>query len=296
MRRLLLELRNVTKTFVSGDKAIRAVDDVSISVPEGGCVALVGESGSGKTTVLRMAAGLVKAESGDVRWAGQRPQLVYQDATASLTPWMSIGDQIEERLSLRGVPKTSRAGLIAEYLDRVHLDHNVAHARPRELSGGQRQRAAIARALSSAPRVLLCDEPVSALDATLTVRILRLLSEIRVSLGVALLVVTHDLDAARAIAQDIYVMYHGRVVEHSPTEDVFARPRHPYTQGLLAASPGASAGHLAPTLEGEPPDPFEHLEGCAFAPRCPIAVARCAVEIPALRKLDEKTEAACHLA
>ncbi|HYI21978.1 MAG TPA: oligopeptide/dipeptide ABC transporter ATP-binding protein, partial [Candidatus Limnocylindrales bacterium] len=208
----------------------------------------------------------------------------------------TIGEQIEERLALRGVPRSSRSALMSEYLDRVHLDRKVAQARPRELSGGQRQRAAIARALSSEPRVLLCDEPVSALDATLTVRILRLLDEIRTSLNVALLVVTHDLDAARAIAQQIYVLYHGRVVELAPTARVFDRPRHPYTQGLLAASPGAAEGRLAPTLVGEPPDPFEKLAGCAFAGRCPIAIDRCRVEAPPLRVLDDQTLAACHLA
>jgi peptide/nickel transport system ATP-binding protein len=291
-----LSLSNVSKAFASGGQQVRAVRDVTLTIKRGACVGLVGESGSGKTTVLRLAAGLTKPDAGSVEWTGRRPQLVYQDATASLTPWMTIGDQIAERLALRGVPRAQRAAQTAEYLDRVQLDRKVARALPRALSGGQRQRAAIARALSSDPQVLLCDEPVSALDATLTVRILRLLDDLRTSLGVGLLVVTHDLDAARAIAQEIFVMYHGRVVERAPTARVFDDPRHPYSKGLLAASPGAADGHLAPTLEGEPPDPFAEIAGCAFVERCPIAVDRCRVERPPLRVLDDGSEVACHLA
>ena len=163
----------------------------------------------------------------------------------------------------------------AELLERVGLDGRAAHARPRELSGGQRQRAAIARALASEPKVLVCDEPVSALDVSLAVRVLDLLAGLRDQLGVALLVVTHDLAAARYVADDIAVMYLGRLVEEAPTEALFAEPYHPYTQGLRAASPTTEPGRLAPTLVGEPPSPVGDQRGCPFAPRCPHARQRC---------------------
>ena len=169
-------------------------------------------------------------------------------------------------------------------------------AKPRELSGGQRQRAVIARALASEPSLLVCDEPVSALDASLAVRVLALLEELRETLGVALLVVTHDLAAARRIGDDVAVMYLGRIVEHGTADELFSRPRHPYTAGLLAAVPTTEPGRLAPTLAGEPPSPLGDRRGCAFVSRCPIAVGdRCDVQTPVLLPAGPSS-VACHLA
>jgi peptide/nickel transport system ATP-binding protein len=302
---LSLELAHVWKSYeVPGPGPWRrksklvAVADVSLRVPQAGSLALVGESGCGKTTALRIATGLLRPNTGDVNWtpADNRPQMVFQDAASSLTPWMTIGELVEERLMLRGVPTSERRSLAVELLARVGLDRRVAASRPRELSGGQKQRAVIARALASEPKVLACDEPVSALDASLAVRILGLLESLRSDLGVALLVVTHDLAAAHYIADGVLVMYLGRIVEQAATEILFSSPSHPYTQGLIAAIPTTEPGRLAPTLAGEPPDPLEEHTGCPFAPRCPIVEPRCNAEVPTLRNLGQGTTVACHLA
>jgi len=300
-----LELLHISKTFRIREggfgfrhRELHAVDDVSLRVPEGGAVALVGESGSGKTTLLRIATGLTEADAGSVQWSrtAGRPQLVFQDAGSSLTPWLNVGPQIDERLEHRRFSRTGRAERIAEVLNLVGLDERVARARPRELSGGQRQRAAIARALASDPRVLVCDEPVSALDASLVIRVLELLESLRATLGVALLVVTHDLAVARRIADEVAVMYRGKIVEQGPAGEVFDRPAHPYTKGLLSSIPSTEPGHLIPTLMGEPPAPMGLIEGCAFASRCAYVRDRCHVEAPPLGSVRSGRLSACHFA
>jgi peptide/nickel transport system ATP-binding protein len=299
----VLELRRVSKTFTIREgffgldrRLLHAVDDVSLSVSAGGAVALVGESGCGKTTTLRIATGLVKPDSGSVLRPDDagRPQLVFQDAGSSLTPWLRIDAQIEERLRARGVGRAARAGRIRELLGLVGLDARVGSARPRDLSGGQRQRAAIARALASEPSLLICDEPVSALDASLVIRVLELLESLRETLGVALLVVTHDLAVARRIADDVAVMYRGRIVEQGPVERVFFEPAHPYTKGLIAAIPTTEAGHLAPTLAGEPPAATGRLPGCSFAARCSYAQPRCQSDPPPLYAVSPERVSSCH--
>jgi peptide/nickel transport system ATP-binding protein len=296
-----LALDGVSKRFFvkngrRSKAALLAVDGVSLTVPVQGSVALVGESGCGKTTTLRIATGLLTPDCGSVSWApdGGRPQLVFQDCGSSLTPWMPIGVQVEERLRALGVPRREREPRALDYLGRVGLDRRAARAKPRDLSGGQRQRAVIARALASDPKLLICDEPVSALDASLAVRVLTLLESLRDDLGVALLVVTHDLAAARRIANEVAVMYLGRIVEQAPADRLFEHPTHPYTQGLIAASPTTEAGHLAPTLAGEPPSAIGERRGCAFASRCPLVTDVCREEIPEFRVRTDGATVACH--
>jgi peptide/nickel transport system ATP-binding protein len=223
---------------------LRALDHVSIEVPAGGALAIVGESGSGKTTLLRTVIGLVEPTSGSVHLTGERPQLVFQDAGASLTPWLSIGAHLRERLAVAGVPRGERAARVEEAIEAVGLGIETLGALPKQLSGGQRQRAAIARAIVVPPRLLACDEPVSALDVSLAAQVLNLLAELRHRLGIALLFVTHDLAVARAIADEIVVMRNGQIVERGHAEDVLGAPQHEYTQELLAAVPGL------PVLEG----------------------------------------------
>jgi peptide/nickel transport system ATP-binding protein len=298
-----LELRNVSKAFPIGAgqlgfgrEKLHAVSNVSLSVPSHSSLGLVGESGCGKTTTLRLATGLLRPDSGTVHWPANagRPQLVFQDAGSSLTPWMRVGPQIAERLARRGVPRGHRGGRVIDLLQRVGLDARAAKALPRELSGGQRQRAAIARALASEPRVLICDEPVSALDASLVIQVLELLESLRDQLGVALLVVTHDLAVARRVADKVAVMYRGRIVEQGPVEEVFRQPAHPNTQGLLAAIPTTEPGRLSPMLAGEPPSAIGEVAGCAFAPRCRYARDRCVTERPPLYEVSAGRTAACH--
>jgi peptide/nickel transport system ATP-binding protein len=224
--------------FAARPPALRAVDGVSLSLPAGGSLAIVGESGSGKTTLLRMVVGLLDPTSGGVRLGpGAPPQLIFQDAGASLTPWMSIGDQIAERLAALGVPRSERADRVARTLESVGLPAEAAAALPGKLSGGQRQRAAIARAIAVPPALLACDEPVSALDVSLAAQVLNLLCDLRARLGIALLFVTHDLAAARAVADEVAVMHRGVVVEQGPIDRIFSAPDHDYTRELLAAVP-----------------------------------------------------------
>ncbi len=300
---VVLELRDITKSFKIRDggvgrshRELHAVDGVSLVVPRGGSVALVGESGCGKTTTLRIATGLTRSDGGTVYSppdAG-RPQLVFQDAGTSLTPWLLIGTQIDERLRRRGLSRSQRNSRIHELLGLVGLDARAASAKPRDLSGGQRQRAAIARALASEPSILICDEPVSALDASLVIRVLELLESLRENLGVALLVVTHDLAVARRIATDVAVMYRGRIVEQGPVELIFTNPAHPYTEGLLAAIPTTEPGRLAPTLAGEPPAATGRTQGCSFASRCPYVRDKCGVDDPPLYEVSDLRRSACH--
>jgi peptide/nickel transport system ATP-binding protein len=299
-----LELRDVSKTFAMrgalgrGGHDVHAVSGVSLTVPAGGSLALVGESGCGKTTTLRLACALMEPDSGEIRWAkgAGRPQLVFQDAGSSLTPWLTVGAMLAEQLARRGLSRRERRGAALELLQQVGLDERAAGAKPRELSGGQRQRAAIARALASEPRLLICDEPVSALDASLAIRVLDLLAELRARLGVALLVVTHDLGVAHRTADEVAVMYRGQVVEQGTTAQIFSRPAHPYTQGLLAAIPTTEPGRLSPSLAGEPPSPVGEIAGCSFQGRCPFAQPVCAAQAPPLAPVGSDQLSACHFA
>jgi peptide/nickel transport system ATP-binding protein len=185
-----------------------------------------------------MVVGLLEPDEGRVALGpGAPPQLIFQDAGASLTPWMAIGDQIAERLGALGVPREERAARVHATLEAVGLEPDVARSLPRKLSGGMRQRAAIARAIAIPPALLACDEPVSALDVSLAAQVLNLLCHLRSQLGIALLFVTHDLAAARAVADEVAVMKEGVLVERAPTAQLFADPRHPYTRELLAAVP-----------------------------------------------------------
>ncbi len=224
--------------LASRPEPLRAVDGVSLKIPHAGSLALVGESGSGKSTLLRMVVGLLEPTSGTVKLAsGPSPQMIFQDAGASLTPWMSVRSQLEERLAVARLPKVERAARVDAALHAVGLPLEIADSTPRRLSGGQRQRAAIARAIVIPPPLLACDEPVSALDVSLAAQVLNLLCHLRRTLGIALLFVTHDLAAARAVADEVAVMREGRIVEHARTEELFTNPQHPYTQELLAAVP-----------------------------------------------------------
>jgi peptide/nickel transport system ATP-binding protein len=194
------------------------------------------------------------------------------------------------------VARRGRRAAALELLEQVGLDARAAGAKPRELSGGQRQRAAIARALASQPRLLICDEPVSALDASLAIRVLDLLTELRARLGVALLVVTHDLGVAHRTADEVAVMYRGEIVEQGTTGQIFSRPAHPYTQGLLAAIPTTEPGRLSPSLAGEPPSPVGEITGCSFQGRCPFAQPVCAEQAPPLSAVGTEQLSACHFA
>ena len=275
-------LQDVAKTFTvarrwldrSSDNhgKLHALRGVTLRVGHGESVAIVGESGSGKSTLLRVIAGLEKATSGAVRLAGgQRPQMVFQDAGASLTPWLSVGELIAERLS--GMSRAQRRDTVAHALERVGLPADLAKSRAGQLSGGQRQRVSLARATVVPPSVLLCDEPTSALDVSLAASVLNLIGDLKRSLDMSVVFVTHDLSVARVVADRIAVMYLGRIVELGPAEQVIGAPTHPYTQALVDSIP--DLGRESRVLPGEPASPLSPPTGCAFHPRCAIAIDTC---------------------
>jgi peptide/nickel transport system ATP-binding protein len=280
-------LRDVTKSFSvakrwlhrssAGHGKLQALRGVSLRVGHGESVALVGESGSGKSTLLRTIAGLETPTTGAVELVeGQRPQMVFQDAGASLTPWLSVGEMISERLSGSGMSRTQRRDAVAEVLARVGLPAEIAKSRAAQLSGGQRQRVSLARATVVPPSVLLCDEPTSALDVSLAASVLNLIGDLRRTLDMSVVFVTHDLSVARVVADRIAVMYLGRIVEIGPAEQVIGDPTHPYTQALVGSIP--DLGRESLVLPGEPASPLSPPTGCAFHPRCEIAVDACSGE------------------
>jgi peptide/nickel transport system ATP-binding protein len=293
----LLQLRDVHVHFpLAGGRRLhpqptallRAVDGVSIEVPAGKTLGLVGESGCGKTTLARVIVGLQKQTSGEVRFAGhvlagRRPRpvarriaIVFQDPYASLDPRMSVRQALAELLRVhRLVPRADVEARCRELVTLVGLSPVALDAYPHQFSGGQRQRVAIARALALEPDILVADEPVSALDVSVQVTVLRLLSDLRARLGLTLLFVSHDLAVVRHLCDRVAVMYLGRIVEEAAADQLFQDPRHPYTRSLLAAAPRLRPTTAARPLEGEPPSPVDIPPGCRFEPRCPLRQPVC---------------------
>ncbi|HTW99491.1 MAG TPA: oligopeptide/dipeptide ABC transporter ATP-binding protein [Acidimicrobiales bacterium] len=274
-----------------------AVDDVSLSVPAGRMLGIVGESGSGKTTVARCLAGLLRPDSGEIVLSGEvltgrrspaqrrAVQLVFQDPYASLNPRLRVGTVLRELLAEHGIARGEAAeARCRQLMTLVGLGEAALGGYPSAFSGGQRQRIAIARALAVEPAVLVADEPVSSLDVSVQATILALFAELRDRLGLAVVMISHNLAAVRNVCDDVAVMYLGRIVEQGSREAVFGDPRHPYTRALLAAAPRLRPGSepVAARLAGEPPSATSRPAGCAFHPRCPRAEARCAVEEPRL--------------
>ncbi|GAA2735443.1 ABC transporter ATP-binding protein [Actinocorallia aurantiaca] len=279
---------------------VRLVDGVSFEVGAGELFGLVGESGSGKTTAVLALAGLLPAgverAAGTVvladeeltaerleRVRGSRIGFVFQDSSGSLDPLMRVGAQVAEVWRIHGGGRREARRRAAELLERVGVGAHRARAYPHELSGGQRQRVGIAMAVALDPRLLIADEPTTALDVTVQAQVMELLSRARKESGAAAVLVSHDLDLLARYADRIGVMYSGRLVEVGAAREVVERPRHPYTRALLASRPrvGAGRGQL-PVIEGIAPQPAERPAGCAFHPRCAVAVERCAVDSPAL--------------
>ena len=280
---LVLQANDLTKSFPLRSKGKRrqlfALRGVSLRLHAGQALAVVGESGSGKSTLLRVLAGLTRCDSGTLERDPRAPQMVFQDAGASLTPWLSVGELLGERLIREGCSKSERRQRVEKALEQVELSAELAAARPQELSGGQRQRVAIARTMIVPPSLLLCDEPTSALDVSLAASVINLLGRLRAEQSLAMVFVTHDLAVARTVADRIAVMYLGRIVEEGPVEAVCRAPGHPYSAALLAAVPGEGSGER---ISGEPASPSHPPSGCSFHPRCPVAEERCATAAPLL--------------
>jgi oligopeptide/dipeptide ABC transporter ATP-binding protein len=318
----LLDVTGLSVSFSLGSEIIarlrhqpnvlHAVDGVDLAIKRGEALALVGESGSGKSTLARALTGLLRPDRGEIRLDGRllparrsradqrKIQMVFQDPYSSLNPRLTVGGMLHELLRVHHVvPSSEVESYTRELLGLVGLDEEAVHAYPRQFSGGQRQRVAIARALALRPELLVADEPVSALDVSVQATILNLLQDLRAELGLTLLLISHNLAVVRHLCDRVAVMYLGRIIEVAPTETLYANPRHPYTQGLLAAIPRMTftADGDAPAVIGDPPSPLGIPGGCRFRTRCPIAQPVCEREDPALTSGgDPEHTVACHFA
>ena len=314
----LMALDGVSRVYASRrlfgrTVAVRAVDGVTLAVAAGRTLGIVGESGCGKSTTGRLALGIERPDSGTVRFEGRtlppansepwrrlraRMQLVHQDPLGALDRRLTIAAQIEEPLRIHAIGNAAeRRDRVAALLADVGLRADLAARRPHELSGGQRQRAVVARALAPDPALLVCDEPVSALDVSIQAQVVNMLTDLQAARGIAMLFISHDLKVVRQVSHEVAVMYLGRVVEQGDPDVLFADPAHPYSAALVSAIPTPGPRRVARiVLSGDPPNPADRPPGCAFHPRCPIAVAVCRAETPALRRLADGRAVACHLA
>ena len=318
----LLEVNRLMKLFpLGGDggrrrapRLLHAVDDVSFTVAEGESIGLVGESGCGKSTLARIISRLIEPSDGDVvfqgrnlftvplkRFAGSadraKIQMVFQDPTDSLNPRFTVFDTISEPLRLlTGINDREQLRTrVRELAGQVGLPPEFLGRFPHQLSGGQKARVGIARAIALHPTLLILDEPTSALDVSVQAVVLHLLAELRERLGMSYLFVSHDLNVVRLLCDRVIVMYLGKIVETGPIEEVFQRPRHPYTQALISAIPGAPLSGQRIRLDGEPRSPIDPAPTvCRFVGRCPIATPKCEQAMPALRAIGARHEVACH--
>ncbi len=304
----MLSVRDITTVYATPGGALRAVDRVSLEVRRGETMALVGESGCGKSSLGKAILRLAPATEGRIVYDGtditalaarrlkpmrRRLQMVFQDPSASLNPRHSVRRVLETPLAVHGMrSRTARRRAVEAIATRVGLPEDALERYPHEFSGGQKQRIGIARALILQPELIVCDEPVSALDVSIQAQILNLLVELKQAYGIAYLFISHDLGVVRYVADRVAVMYLGRIVERAPQASFWARPQHPYSRALIDAVPGH--GRRVPPVASDAPDPLHPPAGCRFHPRCPAATAVCQREAPVLRETIPDHYVACH--
>ena len=322
MSETILEVRDLVKHFPVGSggllggkpAVVKAVDGVSFSIRRGETLGLVGESGCGKTTTGRCILQLEKPTSGQIIFEGQeitafsekelrkvrrRMQVIFQDPYSSLNPRMKVGQIIAEPLAVHDIvpERWARKARVTQLLSHAGLLPAMADRYPHELSGGQRQRVGVARALAMEPSLIICDEPVSALDVSIQAQIINLLEELQAEFGLTYLFVAHDLSVVRHISDRVAVMYLGKIAEITDRKSLYENPQHPYTKALLSAvpipDPAVEAGRERVVLGGEVPSPLNPPPGCVFHPRCPIAVDECRRLVPELREVRPDHRAAC---
>lgn len=312
----LLEIRRLSKTYRLGRSGfmgriaqVHALRDVSLAVNEGEVLGLVGESGSGKSTLGRIASGLERPSAGEVCFDGERVradggrdprllavQMIFQNAIASLNPRQRVREILEEPVRVHGAGGRDPTEIVNELIERVGLHPALVDRYPHQMSGGQCQRVGIARALTVAPKLVVCDEPVSALDVSIQAQILNLFADLREFSGYAYLFISHDLHVVEMLSDRVAILYLGRIVEMGPTKEIYSRPAHPYTQALLDAAPKIGRRRkTAPILQGEIPSAVAPPTGCAFHPRCPAAMAICKEQPPAAANIGRAHWASCHL-
>jgi oligopeptide/dipeptide ABC transporter ATP-binding protein len=313
---VILSVQGLTKNyqlgsaFSQGKDVVHAVADISIDIFEGETLGIVGESGCGKSTLGRMIVQLEKPTAGEIIFEGEnlshqksrtlrslrkRFQMIFQDPYASLNPRRQIGKIVEEPLRVHGVGKTERQSMARDLLSKVGLDEDAYEKYPHEFSGGQRQRVVIARALALQPRLIVADEPVSALDVSIQAQVLNLFMDLQDELKLTYIFIAHDLGVVRYVSDRIAVMYLGKIVELAPAEDLYQSPAHPYTKALLSANPrmGNEDAVERIILTGDIPNPINQPDGCAFNPRCPKVQEICRTTSPQLVQLGNR-QVSCH--
>ncbi len=328
MNAALIELQEITKRFVKTldlaekianllganirEQVVQAVDHVNLAIDTGEVVGLVGESGCGKSTIGRIVAGTLSPSDGVVLYRGQdvagissaeekqvalKVQMIFQDPLASLNPRMRVRDIIGEAPRVHGLVKaTEMEDYVDDIMLRVGLDLSLKRRYPHQFSGGQRQRIGIARALAVQPEFIVCDEAVAALDVSIQAQVLNLFMKLRKELGLTYLFISHDIGVVEHLADRVAIMYLGRIVEMAPTEKIFARPNHPYTQALLCEVPRIDIRqHAFEPIKGEIPSPLDPPSGCHFHPRCPFSMQRCREWQPEFVRIAPEWHSACHL-